>query len=184
MRITNVAGTYVALLYSIGIGEGRRLVMADWRSMMEDLGLQKPRTLITTGNAIFESRGATVRKLEIQLEDAFEHRFGRRVDTIVRAAFPFRRLAAANPFPKESERDGARVVARVMRKPVDSDSVAALIPYLTQGERLKIIEGDLWVHFKQEPSRSRLMPLLASKRLGIGTVRNWNTIRRLNEMLR
>jgi len=31
--------------------------MADWRSMMEDLGLQNPRTLIATGNAVFESRG-------------------------------------------------------------------------------------------------------------------------------
>ena len=176
-------GTYVALLYSIGISENRRLVMADWRSLMEDLGFQNPRTLIATGNAIFESRGTSVRKLEIRLEDAFERRFGRRVDIIVRAAASFRQLAAANPFPSESQRDGSRVVVRIMRKPIDSDSVAALIPYLTQGERLRIVEGDLWVHFKEEPNRSRLMPFLASKRLGIGTARNWNTIHRLTEML-
>ena len=55
--------------------------------------------------------------------------------------------------------------------------------YLTQGERLKLVQGDLWVHFKKEPNRSRLMPILGSKRLGTGTVRNWNTVRRLAEML-
>ena len=157
--------------------------MADWRSMMEDLGLQNPRTLIATGNAVFESRAAIVQELEVQLEDAFERRFGRRVDTIVRAAQPFRRLTAWNPFSRESERDGSRVVVRVMREPIASVSESILQPYLTQGERVKVVRGDLWVHFKQDPNRSRLMPVLASKRLGIGTVRNWNTVSRLTAML-
>jgi uncharacterized protein (DUF1697 family) len=178
-----MAATYVALLYSIGIGEGRRLVMADWRSMMEELGLQNPRTLIATGNAVFECRSAAIRTIEDQLEAAFDRRFGRRVDTIVRAAAAFRRLSAGNPFPKESGRDGASVVVRVMRKPIDQASVEALARYVVQGERLEVVQGDLWVHFKQDLARSRLLPLLASRRLGIGTVRNWNTIRRLNEML-
>ena len=44
--------TYVALLFSIGIGDGRRLLMADWRTMMEEIGLNQPRTLIATGNAV------------------------------------------------------------------------------------------------------------------------------------
>ena len=175
--------TYVALLYSIGIRDGRRLIMADWRSMMEGLGLQVPRTLIATGNAIFQSHGATIRELELQLEDEFERRFGWRVDTIVRTAASFRKLAGGNPFPRESERDGARVCVRFMREQLDRDSVSALKTYLTQGERLKLVQGDLWVHFKKEPNRSRLMPILGSKRLGTGTVRNWNTVRRLAEML-
>lgn len=162
-------GTYVALVYSIGIGENRRLVIADWRSLMEDLGFQNPRTLIATGNAIFESRGATVRKLEIRLEDAFEHRFGRRVDTILRAAASFRQLAVANPFPSESQRDGSHVVVRIMRKPIDSDSVVALIPYLTQGERLTIVEGDLWVHFKRGAQ-----PIQADAVLGVQAPGDWN----------
>ena len=182
--MTAVTKTFVALLYSIGTSENRRLIMADWRSMMEDIGLENPRTLIATGNAIFQCRGATIRKLEVQLEDAFERRFGRRVDTIVRAAAPFRRLVASNPFPRESARDGSRVVIRVMRRPIDNDSIAALRAYSTDGERLEVVQGDLWVHFVNEPNRSRLMPVLGSKRLGIGTVRNWNTIRRLNEMLK
>jgi uncharacterized protein (DUF1697 family) len=74
-------------------------------------------------------------------------------------------------------------VVRVMRDPIQSDGVPSLTRLLTQGERLEVVQGDLWVHFKHELNRSRLLPVLASGRLGIGTVRNWNTIRRLNEML-
>jgi uncharacterized protein (DUF1697 family) len=178
-----MAETFVALLFSIGINSGQRLIMADWRAMMEEIGLQNPRTLIATGNAVFESHGASVRELEARLENAFERRFGRRVDTIVRAAAPFRRLTDGNPFLEESERNGSRVMVRVMREPVKRNVAATLKPYLTQGESMKVVHGDIWVHFKNEPNRSGLLRVLASKRLGIGTMRNWNTVRRLNEML-
>ena len=174
--------TCVALLFSIGISNGRRLLMSDWRAMMAELGLENPRTLIATGNAVFDCRGANVRQLETHLEDAHEKRFGRRVDIIVRAATPFRRLANENPFPKESQRDGSRVMVRVMRQPIAVEMGATLQPYLTQGERVKIVNGDLWVHFKQRPIESRLMSAIGSKRFGIGTVRNWNTVQRLCEM--
>jgi uncharacterized protein (DUF1697 family) len=175
--------TYIALLFSIGIGDGRRLVMADWRAMMGELGLQNPRTLIATGNAIFECHGTTVQQLEVQLEKAFEQRFGRRVDTIVYSAARFRRLSKANPFSKEAKQDGSRVMVRVMRKPLKSGFADTLQRYLTQGESLKIVDGNLWVHFKDLPNRVGIVRVLGSKRLGVGTVRNWNTVRRLNEML-
>lgn len=178
-----MARTYIALLFSIGIAGGRRLIMADWRSMMRDMGLENPRTLIATGNAVFESKSTRIPELESELEAAFEKRFGRHVNTIVRAAAPFRQLAEANPFPKESAADGSRVIVRVMRKPLDRDFEASLQHYLTQGERVKIAGGDLWVHFKNRPIESRLMSLLGSRRTGVGTVRNWNTVRRLAEML-
>jgi uncharacterized protein (DUF1697 family) len=178
-----MAETYIALLFSIGISNRRRLMMADWRMMMEKMGLQNPRTLIATGNAIFESEGFTVQELEGRLEKAFESRFGRHVDTIVCSATSFRRLTRANPFLKESNQDGSRVMVRVMRKPLKSDFADSLEQYLTRGERVKIVHGNLWVHFKDEPNRSGVVRVLGSKRLGVGTVRNWNTVRRLNEML-
>ncbi len=178
-----MAETYIALLFSIGISNGQRLIMADWRAMMEKMGLRNPRTLIATGNAIFESQGATIQELEVQLENAFEKRFGRRVDTIVCTVASFRRLMSANPFLKESKKDGSRVMVRVMREPLKNDLVEGLQRYLTQGERVKIVDGNLWVHFKDEPNRSGIVRVLGSKRLGVGTVRNWNTVRRLNAML-
>ena len=52
---------YVALLFSIRIGDGRRLLMADWRTMMEEIGLNQPRTLIATGNAVFATHETSAR---------------------------------------------------------------------------------------------------------------------------
>jgi uncharacterized protein (DUF1697 family) len=176
--------TYVALLYSIGLGEGRRLVMADFRAMACKLGLEAPRTLIATGNLVFEAKATTVRQLEARLESAFEKTFGRRVDIIVRNAAAWRRLVAGNPFVAESRVDGSRVVARVARRPIGPGLIPALEPYRTNGERLKAVNGDLWIHFAHAPNQSRILAALTPARLnGAGTLRNWNTIRRLGGML-
>ena len=179
--------TYIALLFSIGIRDGKRLIMSDWREMMAEMGLQNPRTLIATGNAIFECRGTDIAKLETRLEDAYEKRFGRRVHNIVRPAALFQQLAGGNPFPKESKKDGSHVMVRIMRQPMAQDLEATLQPYLTQGELVKIVNGDLWMHFKGPSNESKLSSVLSSKharvRTGIGTVRNWNTVRRLGEMV-
>ncbi len=70
-----------------------------------------------------------------------------------------------------------------MRQPLQPDVVAGLRTYLTQGERLKLVAGDLWVHFQHDPNRSGIVRVLGSKHLGVGTVRNWNTVCRLNTMV-
>jgi uncharacterized protein (DUF1697 family) len=173
--------SHIALLHSITIGGGGRLVMAEWREMMEDIGLKNPRTLIATGNALFDSADATIAQLEERLETAFVQRFGRHIDTIVTTTAEWRGLAAANPFPEEA--DGTRIAVRVMRKPLDETALAALAPYATQGERMKLVNGHLWLHFPQDPARSRLGAQLTVKRLGPGTVRNWNTVHRLDGMI-
>jgi len=173
--------SHIALLHSISIGNGRRLVMAEWREMMESIGLRNPRTLIATGNALFDSDGASIPQIEERLETAFTRQFGRHIDTIVTTTTQWRDVAAANPFFEEG--DGTRIAVRVMRKPLDETALATLTPYATQGERMKLVNGHLWLHFPQDPVRSRLGAQLTIKRLGPGTVRNWNTVRRLDEMI-
>jgi uncharacterized protein (DUF1697 family) len=179
-----VAETYVALLHSIVLGPGRRLVMADLRRMAEGLGLAAPRTLVSTGNLVFEAEEADPGALEGRLEATFAETFGRHVDIILRNAGDWRRLVAGNPFPAESTADASGVVVRVSRRPLGEDRVATLARYLTQGERVALVNGDLWVHFTGQPSLSKLLPALTPKRLGgAGTLRNWNTVRGLGEML-
>ena len=174
---------YVALLHSIGVGDGQRLVMADLRLMAETLGLKNPRTLIATGNLLFETRAAKAARLEAKLERAFAETFRRHVDIIVRDAPHWRRTVAANPFFQESSSDGSRVILRVSRDPLEAEIAASLAARGRAGERLKVVDGDLWVHFPIEPVRSKLIGALTTKNLGVGTLRNWNTVRRLGEMI-
>ena len=171
--------TYVALLYSIILGQGRRVVMADLKAMAEDLGLKNVRTLVATGNLVFETSATAIADLEQRLEAAF----GRHVEIIVRGAEEWLTLAAGNPFLGESIEAGDQVAVRVMRQPAPMDAVAALQAYAAEDEKVLSVGGDIWVVFSRERPSSRLLAATNHKRLGIGTSRNWNTVRKLAEMV-
>ncbi|MDX8517682.1 DUF1697 domain-containing protein [Mesorhizobium dulcispinae] len=175
--------TYVALLYSIVLGEGRRVVMADLKAMAEGVGLKNVRTLVATGNLVFEARTTKVSALERRLEKAFEETFGRHVDIVVRGAEDWLKLAAGNPFPAESAETADQVAVRVMRQPVADEALSGLQVRAAVDERVRLVGGDIWFVFSRERPSSRLLAAANHKRMGIGTSRNWNTVRRLAEMV-
>lgn len=170
---------YVALLHSIVLAPGRRLLMADLRNMAEELGYGNCRTLVATGNLLFETEGQQVTELEEGLEQAFRNRFGKSVDIIVRTASQWNMLVAANPF---ADGQGAQVIVRVMRQPLARTCLDDLAR-LQRHERLALVDGDLWIDFMGEPAKSRLPSALTTKRLGVGTMRNANTVRGLAALI-
>lgn len=171
---------YVALLHSIVLGPGKRLIMADLRALAEQLGFTDCKTLVATGNLVFRAEMAPVREIEDRLERAFEKRFGKHVDILVRAGDDWLKLAADNPFPQGNPPD---VCVRVMRAPLNH-SVLELLEKYRGKAKITLAGGDLWIDFCGKPSESRLLPVLTTKRLGIGTTRNANTVNGLAEMLR
>ncbi|MBZ9794405.1 DUF1697 domain-containing protein [Mesorhizobium sp. ES1-4] len=174
--------TYVALLYSIILGGGRRVLMSDLKAMAEGLGLKNVRTLGATGNLVLESERTSIAVLERRLEAAFERAFDRHVDIIVRSASDWGKLAASNPFPAQSAETGDQVAVRVMREPVAVDTISGLRACAAADEQVLLVGGDIWVAFSRERPSSRLLAAANHKRLGIGTSRNWNTVRKLAEM--
>ena len=78
--------TYVALLHSIVLGPGRRVVMADLKAMAAEVGFRDPRTWVATGNLVFDGEDAPLATVESRLETAFHARFGKHVDIVVRSA--------------------------------------------------------------------------------------------------
>jgi uncharacterized protein (DUF1697 family) len=175
--------TCVALLYSIVLTPRKRVVMADLRAMAESLGFRKVRTLVSSGNMVFKTRAGDISRIEAKLEAAFEETFGRFVPIIVRTAESWRRLAAANPFPAEADATPDQVAVRVMREPVSASAIGALRQQAAPDEKVEIVDGDPWVVFSRERPNSRLLAAINHKRLGIGTSRNWNTVRGLAERL-
>lgn len=172
--------THVALLHSIVLGPGRRLVMADLKAMAEELGFSNARTLVATGNLVFAAADEPVAEIEVRLEEAFRQKFGKHVDILVRTADAWLRLAAQNPFP---EAKASEVAVRVMRRPLTAEALAMLRAIAAPGIRIEAVDGDLWVDFGCKASETKLLAHLTTKKLGIGTLRNANTVNRLCPLL-
>lgn len=60
--------TYVALLHSIVLGPGKRVLMADLKAMATELGFRDPRTWAATGNLIFDADDAPLAVVEERLK--------------------------------------------------------------------------------------------------------------------
>lgn len=175
---------YVALLYSVVIDSKRRVLMSDLRAIAEGLGYENVRSLVSSGNLVFESDETSVSSIERALEQTFAAFHDKHVDVIVKTADDWRRIVAGNPFLAEAEAAPDRVGIRIMRDKLRPDLAEFLRPYQTDGERVAIVDGHVWVHYPGQISRSKLAGQLTPKRMGgVGTARNWNTVKRLGEML-
>ncbi|QND47227.1 DUF1697 domain-containing protein [Rhizobium lusitanum] len=172
--------TYVALLHSIVLAAGRRVIMSDLRTMAENLGFTNVKTLVATGNLVFEAGAQPIAAIETQLEAGFTKTFGKHVDIIARDAATWIKLVAGNPF---ADGEGSEVAIRVMREPLDPSVVEVLEKRRSGPELLAVVDGDLWIDFGGKASETRLLSSLTTKRLGVGTLRNWNTVRGLVGMI-
>jgi uncharacterized protein (DUF1697 family) len=76
--------TYIGLLRAINLA-GRNVVpMAGLRDMLLRLGLTEPRSLLQSGNVLFQSRPRTAAQLEKTLEAELKKQFGVDTDFMVR----------------------------------------------------------------------------------------------------
>jgi uncharacterized protein (DUF1697 family) len=71
------ASRHVLLLRGVNVGGHKRVPMADLRRMLEQLGHANVRTLLNSGNAVFDvARASRVTQLTLTIETAIEKMFG------------------------------------------------------------------------------------------------------------
>src|SRR5437879_4855836 len=116
----------IALLRGINVG-GRNLVaMSDLRALMEALGFAGAKTLLQSGNLVFQSGRQTSSALERLLEVETQRRLGASVSYLLRSADEWGKIIARNPFPKQAEADPSHLLLMCMREAPDASAIQAL----------------------------------------------------------
>jgi uncharacterized protein (DUF1697 family) len=174
---------YVALLRAVNVG-GRKVTMAELKTATAKLGYENPRTLIASGNLVFDAKKTAPAKLEAALEAMIEKTFGLFSEVMVRDPTEWAAIIKANPLKKKAKEDPAHLVCLVCKAPPDA---AALDAYLTslrarhdKGEKVEVVGREIYIDYGPSIGESKL---ILPKKVCIGTARNWNTVLKLNEML-
>ena len=163
--------SYVALLRGVNLGK-RQLRMEDLKRIAGELGLERPRTYIASGNLLFAS-GKREKALKAELEDALEKHMGAPVGVMIRTAKEMAAVARANPFAKEP---GNKVVAIFLDEAPPKD--AAANAKKLDKERIELGKREVYVHHPDGQGPSKLIIPAAAK----GTARNMNTVAKLAEL--
>ena len=171
---------YIALLRAINVGGTKPVAMSELRDLLTGLGFAFARSLLQTGNLVFQGDGRTSAELERLLETEAAKRLDLNTDFVVRTAHEWKTVVARNPFPDEAKRDPGHLVVMVLKDPVDAKDVKALRMAITGPEVVHAEGKHVYITYPAGIGRSRLTNGLIEKKLSTrGTARNWNTVLKL-----
>lgn len=163
---------YAGLLRGVNVGGNRMLKMEDLRTMVESLGFQNVRTLLQSGNVLFDAK----KKPDAA---ALEKVIGTAV--LLRSTPEIQAVIDANPFPEEAEKDPGRLLVVFLSDGLKDDSV--LRKTASAAEKFVVKGHEIYIYFGDGAGRSKLSASLTEKKLGVVcTARNWNTVRKLVAM--
>ena len=176
--------TYIALLRAVNVGGTGKLPMANFRTLLHDLGYQNVETYIQSGNAVFDAPGSAT-SVAKAIAKALERHLPGPAGVLVRTHWQLDALIAANPFAAEAAADGSKVhVAFLATVPPASaaeglDRIVAKNP--SHRDRWHLRGDSLYLHLPDGAGHTKLTGKTLDRALGcIATGRNWNTVIKLH----
>jgi uncharacterized protein (DUF1697 family) len=167
----------IAFLRGINVGGRSTLAMADLRGLFTELGFASPRTVLQTGNVLFDTDAAIGEDLERLLAAETARRLGLRTAYFVRTAAEWEGVIAHNPFPDEARHDPARLVVMPLKTAPTAAAIASLRDAIVGPERVEAVGAQLYLVYPEGIGRSKLtIKVIESKLDTQGTARNWNTV--------
>jgi uncharacterized protein (DUF1697 family) len=175
---------YAALLRAVNVG-GRKVTMKELRESLTAAGYGDVATLQAAGSVVLETSKAPDAKLEAALEKVIETTFGLTSEVMVRNPAEWTAILKANPFPKKANEDPAHLVCVICKEKPDIKLLEAYLAGFRanhdKGEKLKVVGREIYIDYGLSIGESRL---ILPKKACIGTARNWNTMLKIEELLR
>jgi uncharacterized protein (DUF1697 family) len=151
--------------------------MADLRRWLTGLGYTDVRTLLQSGNAVFQTdkKPATVRK---EVESALAEGAGFTVDVVLRSGPELRAVVDADPFG-DVVTDPARFVVSFLDAPGRWPEID---PAEYEPERVHLAEREAYFWLPGGQMKSKILAAFPTRKGEVATVRNWNTVTKLLAM--
>ena len=175
--------THIGLLRAVNLGAHNQVSMGALRDLLAELGLTNPRTLLQSGNVVFESSARSVARLEQDLEAAVAQQLGVTTAFFIRTAAEWEAIIKANPFRAEARSDPGHLLLLALKSAPTRAAATALQQAITGREVVRVVGRQAYAVYPDGIGRSRLSTALIESRLGTrATGRNWNTVLKLGAL--
>jgi uncharacterized protein (DUF1697 family) len=152
------------------------------KKAFESLGFRNVKTLLASGNVLFEARSVNAGTLVKRIEEKLEQAFGHEIGTIVRTVEELQELANLDPFKGIKVTPRTRLFVTFLSEqpktslkiPYESPDKSFRILRLTNREVCSVLTlGPQWA------KNLRQMNILEKEFGKKVTTRNWNTVARI-----
>ena len=149
---------YVAFLRGINLG-GRTVKMDTLKESFEQLGFENVKTLIASGNVLFDSKEQDLISLKQKIEKKLQATFGFSIDVILRTQEQIQNLIDADPFKGKE----------------GNPKIKLYVTFVSEDPN----EDVFTVRDLDEGGTTDMMTELDKKNGKHITTRNWNTLKKL-----
>jgi uncharacterized protein (DUF1697 family) len=173
---------FVALLRGVNVGKAKRVAMADLRALLESLGYSGVRTLLNSGNAVFDASARSPATHARRIQGALARDLGVDVLVIVKSAEDLAAVIAGNGL-EEGASDPSRLLVAFTH---DAPSLAALQSLASLGcasDKLLVGEHAAYVWCANGLLESKVAVAMLGGLGASGTTRNWATVTKLQALL-
>jgi uncharacterized protein (DUF1697 family) len=174
--------TYVALLRGINVGKAKRIAMADLRDLCGTLGYTNVRTLLNSGNLVFDAPTKKPGLYAKRLHEAILETLGVDTFVVVKSGAEITATVNENPLAKLCK-DPSRLLVAFANDATALTGLAKLVAPKGSSDALALGKQAAFIWCEDGILKS---PLLASamKTYGaLATARNWATVIKLGEMV-
>jgi uncharacterized protein (DUF1697 family) len=173
--------TYVALLRGINVGPNKKVSMGTLKSFLEKSGFAHVKTLLNSGNVVFDVEKKAESALEAELSELLAEKFGFKVSVLVRTMEDIQKLVDSKPFKNVQIEPETRLYVTFL---TDKPETKLKFPYTSPDKQLQILSANNRVlvsvltlsEFTQTTDAMRIIEQEFGKKI---TTRNWNTIEKL-----
>jgi uncharacterized protein (DUF1697 family) len=170
---------FVAFLRGINVGGHAFIKMTDLKKAFEKMGFQNVRTLLASGNVIFESEQANKKVLTREIEPTLEKEFKQDIGVTLRSLNDLKHLELLKPFKEIKITTDIRLYITFLFGEVQPRTIK--IPYATPKEEFRILyvtptEVFSVLDLSKGKGTPDVMSILEKEFGSKLTTRNWNTI--------
>ena len=172
---------HVALLRGINVGKAKRIAMADLRTLMEGLGHVNVRTLLNSGNAVFDAKGGTPASHAAKLKAAILSHTGVDCEVIVKTAAELEAASAEHPLRRHAN-DDARLLVMFVQEAATLAELKPLEATDWSPEAFAVGAQAAWLWCGDGIIESRVAKAVGKVLKERGTARNWATVQKLRAL--
>lgn len=175
--------TYVALLRGINVG-GHTIKMPALKEAFENAGMKEVRTLLASGNVIFQSTKENSKELAKELREHLTQSFGYDIDTILLDQDEVLKIIKSEPFRGIPVTPMTRLYLTFLAEPTHSQLKTPYVSPEKDYTILKVQDDVIYSHLELIQRGTIDAMNILEKEFGKRiTTRNWNTIVRIGKLL-
>lgn len=174
---------YVALLRGINVGGNKLVPMIDLKKILEKIGLRNVKTILASGNVVFESELNSINNLVIEVSKILEDTFHFSIPILIRQFAEIEKLITLNPFKGIKVTPQKRLYTTFLSEKPKSKLGAN---YASPDKSFKIISVKVDTVFSvldlsiaNTPDAMNALEKIYGKYI---TTRNWNTVLKIAKL--